>query len=124
MDGERVHAAGEFTGKCRVDHAMALDSALPAKGFRYDIDPEVGLAAWPVAGMAGMLVRFVDDSQVLGIESFGQLSCDEVLDAHGSWLMREPCAPVNAVRQPAEQCKIVCCQDLKRRMQATHNHRS
>jgi hypothetical protein len=83
MDSECVHAAGEFTGKCRIDHAVALDSALSAKGFRYDIDPEMGLAARPVAGMAGMLVRLVYDPQVLGIESFGQLSCDEVLDAHG-----------------------------------------
>jgi len=37
-----------------INHAVAFDSALPFEGGRYDIDPEVRLAARPVAGMALM----------------------------------------------------------------------
>ena len=38
----------------RINHAMAFDPALPFEGLRHDIDPEMRLAARPVAGMAFM----------------------------------------------------------------------
>ena len=40
--------------KRRIYHAMSLDPALPFEGLRYNIDPEMRLAARPVAGMALM----------------------------------------------------------------------
>ena len=44
MDG-----AFEFRRKRCIYHAVALDPALPFEGRRYDIDPEMRLAAGPVA---------------------------------------------------------------------------
>ena len=46
--------AGKFRGKRRIYHAMTFDPALPFEGGRYDIDPEMRLAARPVAGVALM----------------------------------------------------------------------
>jgi hypothetical protein len=71
MDGERVDAFGELARQRLVDHAMALDPALPFEGPSHDIDPEMGLAARPVPGMALMLVGFIDHPQALGVESRG-----------------------------------------------------
>ena len=82
MDGQRVHAFREFGGECGVDEAVSFDAALSGEGLSHDIDPEVTLAARPVARMPLMLVGFVDDPQGLGPESLGQLSCDEVAHAH------------------------------------------
>ena len=52
LDRERVHGSPEFRVQGRIDHAMAFDPALPFEGRRHDIDPEMRLAARPVAGMA------------------------------------------------------------------------
>ena len=82
VDGKRVHAAGEFAGKRRVDHAMAFEPALSAKGFRHDIKTEMRFAAWPVSGMTFMTMRFVLDVKTLGCESFVQLFRDEVAGLH------------------------------------------
>ena len=54
MDGKRVHRISQFRGERRVNHAVALDPALPFEGGRYNIHPEMRLAARPVAGMALM----------------------------------------------------------------------
>jgi hypothetical protein len=59
LDGERMDGALKFRCKRRIYHAMALDPALPFEGRRYDIDPEMRPAAWPVARMALMQMRFV-----------------------------------------------------------------
>jgi len=53
-DRQRMNAACEFRRKHGINHAMAFDPALPLEGWRYDIKPEMRLAAWPVAGMALM----------------------------------------------------------------------
>ncbi len=82
MDGERVDTAGQFAGKRRVDHAMALEPALSAKGFRHNIKTEMGLAAGAVSGMTFMTMRFVLNVKTLGCESFVQLFRDEVAGLH------------------------------------------
>src|SRR5437667_4926124 len=82
VDGERVHAAFEFIGKRLVYHAVAFEPRLAAKGFRHDRDPEMGLPARPMSGMAGVQVRFIDHVEVRGREGFGQLRHDKVADAH------------------------------------------
>jgi hypothetical protein len=61
---------------------MALDPALPFEGRRYDIDPEMRLAARPVARMALMQMRFVGDVEAFRQESFTQLVYDNVPGAH------------------------------------------
>ncbi len=45
---------GQFLRENRIYHAVALDPALPFEGRRHNINPEMRLAARPVAGMALM----------------------------------------------------------------------
>lgn len=83
MECERVDPARELGGEHLIYHAMALDPALPFECAGYDIETEMAFAAWTVAGMAGVQMRFIDDPQAFGIESFGQLPCDDVGHPHG-----------------------------------------
>jgi hypothetical protein len=83
-----MHAAGELARKRLVNHAMALDPALPFERFRYDINPEMGLPARPGPGMAFMLVRFIYHLEALRAESLGQLLCDEIGGAHAARIRR------------------------------------
>ena len=62
---------------------MAFDPALPFEGCRYNIDPEVCLAAGPMAGVTFMKMRFVGNLEAFRIESFTQLVYDSVFGAHG-----------------------------------------
>ena len=82
-DRERVHGAGQFRSQRRVNHAMTFDPALPFEGRRYNIYPEMRLAARPVAGMAFMQMRFVRDVEAFRQESFTQLVYDNIPGAHG-----------------------------------------
>jgi hypothetical protein len=82
VDRERVHAAGKLGSERRVDHAMALQPALPTKRFRYDIESEMRLTAGPVSGMAFMTMRFVLDVQAFGRESAAQLFGDDIACLH------------------------------------------
>ena len=54
-----MHAAGEFLRQCGVDHAMALDPALPLERLRHDMHPVMGFPAWPGAGVARVQMRFI-----------------------------------------------------------------
>ncbi len=83
MDCERVHAAAELGHERRIDHAVALQPALSTERLRHNIQAEMALAARPVAGMAFVLVGFVDHPHAFRSESFGQLSCDEFGKPHG-----------------------------------------
>jgi hypothetical protein len=51
-DGECVHAAFELTRECFIDHTVALDSALSFEGICYDIQSEMALPTWAMAGMS------------------------------------------------------------------------
>jgi hypothetical protein len=81
-----MDAGGQFRRQNRINHAMALDPALPPEGLSHDIDSEMGLSARPVAGMALMLVRLVDYGQAFRKESRRQLICDMIFGSHGSGL--------------------------------------
>src|ERR1700712_163212 len=54
LDRQRVDGALEFRLQRRIHHAVTFDPALPFEGRRHDIDPEMRLAARPVAGVALM----------------------------------------------------------------------
>jgi hypothetical protein len=82
MNGERVHAAGQLTGKRLVDHTVALDPGLPFEDVSHDIDSEMGLPAGPMPGMAFMLVRFIHNLEALGAESLGQFIRDGIDGPH------------------------------------------
>ena len=60
-----MDAAGEFTRKCLVDHAVALDPALSAERLRHDMNPEMGLAARPGSGVALVLMQFIHNIETL-----------------------------------------------------------
>ena len=80
MDCERMDPARKLRGERCVDHPVALDPALPLKGLRHNINPEMRLSARPVARVPFMLVRFIDNPQGRGGESPGQLFHDDVCD--------------------------------------------
>ena len=71
VNGQRVNAAGQLISQDSINQAMAFEPGLPYKGRRYDIDPEMGLAAGPGAGMSRMLAGFVLNLENLGRESGG-----------------------------------------------------
>jgi hypothetical protein len=88
MNGERVHAAGEFPGKRRIYHAMALDPGLTFERVSHNINSEVGLPAFPMSGMAFVLVRFILHLEALGRESLGQLIRDDIGGSHAARVKR------------------------------------
>ena len=49
-----MNAAGQFPRQQGIYHAVALDPALPFERLRHNINPEMRLAARPVAGVAFM----------------------------------------------------------------------
>jgi len=81
-----MHAGFEFTGQGLVHYAVSLDAALAPEGFRHDIDPEMGFAAWSMAGMTLVVVRFVDHLEALWREGFGQLVGYGIAGRHGARL--------------------------------------
>ena len=82
MNGERVHAAGEFRRQSRVYHAVPLDPALSPEGLCHNINPVMCFTFGPMAGVAFVLVGFVHHIQIFGRESLGQLSCDYIFRSH------------------------------------------
>ena len=86
MNRQRVDAARKLTCQRRVDHAVALDPALTAEGFRHDIESEMGFAARPVSGMALVVMGFILDTQALRRESRGQLCRNNIVHSHDVWL--------------------------------------
>jgi hypothetical protein len=96
VDGERVDAAFELTPKRFVDHAVALEPALPAERLRHNIHPEMSFPALPMPGMPGVLVGFIHHLEARGGESLGQLFRDEIAPCHGVRI---------AGARPAGQCR-------------------
>ena len=97
MDGERVHTPLELVGERRIDHAVALEPALPAERLRHDIYPEMSLPALAMSSMPSVLVGFVHHVEARGSESVGQLLHDEIARCHGVRI---------AAVGPAGQCRL------------------
>src|SRR4051812_28746637 len=93
-----MDAARELTRKDLVDHAVALDPALAAERLRHDRDPEMGLAARSMAGMALVLMRFIGNVEALRRERGGELFGNSGLNFHGTDLC-EGGASVNRPKQ-------------------------
>jgi hypothetical protein len=122
MDGERMHAALELGDKGFVDHAVALEPALPAERLSHNIHPEMSFPALPMPSMSGVLVGFIHHLEARGGESLGQLFCDDIAPCHGVRI---------AGARPAGQCPPrprkranVACQDLKMTSSRAHTDRS
>ena len=60
VNGKGMHTTLELRRQRFVHHAVALDPALPSEGVRHDIHPEMGLAAFAMAGVSGVLVGLID----------------------------------------------------------------
>ena len=92
VNRECVDAAREFRGERRIDHAMAFEPALSLERLRHDIDPEMGLPARPVSGMAFVSVGFVLHLQALRREGVGQLTRDNIGGSHALAGMQDAAA--------------------------------
>ena len=86
MNRQRVDTARKFARQRRVDHAVALDPALSAEGFRHDIEAEMGFTARPVPGMALVVMGFILDTQALRRECRGQLCRNNIVHSDDVWL--------------------------------------
>ena len=60
----------QFLRKGGVHHAMLLDPRFAAEGLSDDFHAEMAFAVRAGAGMAGMLVRLVDDLERRGRRNF------------------------------------------------------
>jgi hypothetical protein len=60
VNGKRMHATPELRRERFVHHAMALDPALPSEGVRHNMNPEMSLATFPMAGVSSVMVGFID----------------------------------------------------------------
>jgi hypothetical protein len=54
MNRQSVHGTSEFRRQGPINHAVTFNPALPLEDRRHNINPEMRLAARPVAGMALM----------------------------------------------------------------------
>ena len=97
VNRERVDAACELADKRFVDHAVALEPALPAERLRHDIYPEMSLPALAMSSVPSVLVGFIHHVKARGSESLGQLLRDEVSSCHGVRI---------AAGGPASQCRL------------------
>src|ERR1700675_955445 len=88
VNRQRVDTALEFACQRRVDHAVTLDPALSAEGFRHDIESEMGFAARPVSGMALVVMGFILDTQALRRKCRGQLCRNNIVHSHRAFLWR------------------------------------
>lgn len=73
MHGQRVNAAGQFVGECRVHQPMAGDEAFTVESLGNDDHLEMRFAI----GRHMVIVAFVHDLQVRRIELGGQLLFDD-----------------------------------------------
>jgi hypothetical protein len=75
-----MDAFGDFLGQRAIDHPVLLDPRLRLKGGGRDPDPKVAFAAGPGAGMAGMVMGFIDDFEAGWREGRPQLLFDAAPD--------------------------------------------
>ena len=84
MDRQRVDAAGKLPRKRLIDHTMAFDPGLPAERFRHDMDSEMSLPARSGAGVALVLMRFIQNIDALRRKGRNELFGNLCLHQHGT----------------------------------------
>ena len=126
MDRERVDAAGEFGCENLVDHAMTFNPAFSAERLRYDMNPEMSLAARPVSRMALVLMRLVLDVEALRSQGGGELFGDPVFDLHENVRKGAPGSGQPGKSEALHLASLgkTFCQDLKVSAAPSHNVRS
>ncbi len=83
MDRQRMDAGRKLDREQLINHAVAFEPALPAERLRHNIDPEMGLAAGPVPGVTGVILRLVLDVQALRRKRGVELLGDLIFHQHG-----------------------------------------
>jgi hypothetical protein len=106
VDGERVHPGSQIVRKNSIDHAVAVNPGLPFEGRGHNINPEVGLPARPRAGMAFVLVGFVNHVEAFRRESLGQFLRKQIGCSHISEL-GNGIEAVNGLLPPESCCPFV-----------------
>lgn len=71
-----MNLARQFLSQDRVDAAVSLDAAEPAKCCGNDLDPEMTFTIFARTGMARMQAGFIDDGEPLGRKRCGQFGPD------------------------------------------------
>ncbi len=66
---------------------MPLDPAFAGESSGYHIDPEVALSSRPMAGMAGVKMRLVDDPQAFRLECLLQFVLYLRFDRHDAAIL-------------------------------------
>src|SRR5262249_7937719 len=97
VNRQRVDAACELADKRFVDHAVALEPALPAERLRHNIYPEMSLPALAMSSMPCVVVGSAPPGEARGSESLGQFFKEEIAPGHG---VRR------AAGGPAGQCRV------------------
>src|SRR5690348_5100634 len=82
-DGERVDGIVHQVAERLVHHAVARGGVAAGEARRDDRNPPVGVAARAIAGMAAMLLAFVDHLELERVER-GEASFDLGGEAHRS----------------------------------------
>ena len=121
MDRERMDAGAQFIRKRRIDHAVALQPALPPERIRHDIDPEMSFTAALVAGMALVLMGLVDHLQALWRESLSQFFCDDVANAHVACINRASTIASMAAHRRGPEHVLRVLSSLRDAMNLSHN---
>ena len=74
VNRERVDAACEFSDKRFVNHAVALEPALPAERLRHNVYPEMSLPALAMSSMPSVLVDSSTTSRLAGAKALVNFS--------------------------------------------------
>jgi hypothetical protein len=108
--GKRMDTGFELVGESLINHAMASDPALPPERISHDINPEMRFSAWPMSGVAFMLMGFIEHLQSQRSEGLRQLPRNGFLHTHLKivstriWSQRVDGAfTLNANRHPRER---------------------
>ncbi len=83
LDGQGMDSVLEFGVQNVHDGKVLRHAAHPVKMTGRDSDTKMGFTTLPPAGMAMMLVRFIDHIEESGGEFSGKLGLDGVFGTHG-----------------------------------------
>jgi hypothetical protein len=68
-----VEPGFQYVGQCGVNHPLTVDLGLPRENGGDDFHPEMAFPTRPGAGMAGMMVGFINHFQLPRRQCLGQL---------------------------------------------------
>jgi hypothetical protein len=106
MDGERVNARFELGRERVVDHSMTGEPGLPSERISHDIYPEMGLPAGTMAGVALVLMGFIEHLQARGREGRVELGRYRLLHTRHDTHVMTPMRSINGGFTTASTSKV------------------